>query len=71
MAMAKLLPPLDSGTERELVKAGKIKSEHARFCPADASLAPFHSPPAREARAEQTDKHMVLHNGTGALERVS
>jgi hypothetical protein len=33
----KLLPPLGSRTERELVKAGKIEPRHARFCPADAS----------------------------------
>ena len=45
----KALPPLDSGTERALVKAGKIKPEHARFCPADAA--------GREDR-------VVLHSGT-------
>lgn len=45
----KALPPLDSKTERELVKAGKLKPEHARFCPADA------------ARPED---RIVLHSGT-------
>ncbi len=45
----KALPPLDSKTERELVKAGKIKPQHARFCPADA------------ARPED---RVVLHSGT-------
>jgi hypothetical protein len=30
----KVLPPMDSRTERDLVKAGKIKPQHARFCPA-------------------------------------
>ncbi len=33
----KKLPPMDSKTERELLKAGKIKPEHARFCPANAA----------------------------------
>lgn len=32
----KELPPTDSKTERTWVKAGKLKPEHARFCPADA-----------------------------------
>ncbi len=45
----KLLPPMDSKTEREMVKAGTIKPEHARFCPADAGRA---------------DDRIVLHNGT-------
>jgi hypothetical protein len=33
----KELPPLDSKTENGWVKAGKLKPEHARFCPADAA----------------------------------
>ncbi len=33
----KELPPLDSKTEQQWVKAGKLKAEHARFCPADAA----------------------------------
>src|SRR5262249_55201652 len=45
----KALPPLDSRTERDLVKAGKIKPQHARFCPADAA-----------APAER----VVLHSGS-------
>jgi hypothetical protein len=45
----KALPPLDSKTERELAKAGKIKPQHARFCPADA------------ARPED---RVVLHSGS-------
>ncbi|VTR96194.1 Uncharacterized protein OS=Chthoniobacter flavus Ellin428 GN=CfE428DRAFT_3504 PE=4 SV=1 [Gemmata massiliana] len=32
----KALPPTDSKTEQGWVKAGKLKPEHARFCPADA-----------------------------------
>jgi hypothetical protein len=31
------LPPVDSKTEHGWVKAGKLKPEHARFCPADAA----------------------------------
>ena len=31
------LPPTDSKTELVWVKAGKLKAEHARFCPADAA----------------------------------
>jgi hypothetical protein len=31
------LPPTDSKTEHAWVKAGKLKPEHARFCPADAA----------------------------------
>jgi hypothetical protein len=33
----KELPPTDSKTEHGWVKAGTIKPEHARFCPADAA----------------------------------
>lgn len=33
----KELPPTDSKTEREWVKEGRIKPEHARFCPRDAA----------------------------------
>src|SRR5262249_37524064 len=33
----KALPPLESRTERELVKAGTIKPQHARCGPADAA----------------------------------
>lgn len=33
----KTLPPTDSKTEQAWVKAGKLKPEHARFCPADAN----------------------------------
>ncbi|HEX4611869.1 MAG TPA: hypothetical protein VH092_26980 [Urbifossiella sp.] len=33
----KELPPTDSKTEQGWVKAGKLKPEHARFCPADAA----------------------------------
>jgi hypothetical protein len=33
------LPPVDSKAEHDWVKAGKLKPEHARFCPADASDA--------------------------------
>ena len=43
------LPPVDSKTEHGWVKAGKLKPEHARFCPADAS-----------APAER----IVLHSGS-------
>lgn len=45
----KALPPLDSKTERQLVKAGKIPPRHARFCPADAA---------------RPDDRVVLHSGT-------
>jgi hypothetical protein len=45
----KELPPTDSKTEQEWVKAGKLKPEHARFCPADA-----------DADANR----VVLHSGT-------
>lgn len=45
----KELPPTDSKTEQRWVKAGKIKPEHARFCPADAA-AP--------------GERIVLHSGT-------
>jgi hypothetical protein len=31
------LPPMDSETEAELVKAGKLKPEYARFCPLNAA----------------------------------
>ncbi len=34
----KTLPPLDSKAEFALVKAGKIKPQHARYCPADAAM---------------------------------
>ncbi len=43
------LPPTDSKTEQAWVKSGKLKPEHARFCPADAA-----------APAER----IVLHSGT-------
>jgi hypothetical protein len=33
----KALPPIDSKTEQGWVKAGKLKPEHTRFCPADAA----------------------------------
>ncbi len=33
----KELPPVDSKTERQWVKDGKVQPEHARFCPADAA----------------------------------
>ncbi len=33
----KELPPTDSKTEHGWVKGGKLKAEHARFCPADAA----------------------------------
>ena len=39
----KALPPVDSKTEQEWVKAGKLKPEHARFCPADAARRPERS----------------------------
>ena len=45
----KVLPPMDSRTERDLVKTGKIKPQHARFCPVDAN---------------QTEDRVVLHNGS-------
>ena len=45
----KALPPVDSKTELEWVRAGKIKPEDARFCPANAS-----SPTER----------VVLHSGS-------
>jgi hypothetical protein len=45
----KTLPPLDSRAERELIKAGKIRPEHARFCPADA---------------DRPADRIVLHSGT-------
>ena len=31
------LPPMDSATEAKWVAAGKLRPEHARFCPADAA----------------------------------
>ena len=31
------LPPVDSKTEQQWLKEGKLKPEHARFCPADAA----------------------------------
>jgi hypothetical protein len=31
------LPPTDSKTEHDWVKAGRLKPEHARFCPADVA----------------------------------
>jgi len=43
------LPPVDSKTEHDWIKKGKLKVEHARFCPADAA-----------APAER----VVLHSGT-------
>lgn len=43
------LPPLGSKEEREWVKSGKLKAEHARFCPANAA-AP--------------GERVVLHSGT-------
>jgi hypothetical protein len=43
------LPPVDSTTEHGWVKGGKLKPEHARFCPADAA-----------APAER----VVLHSGS-------
>jgi hypothetical protein len=45
----KELPPVDSKTEHSWVKQGKIKADHARFCPADVS-----------APADR----IVLHSGT-------
>jgi hypothetical protein len=33
----KEIPPIDSKTEHEWVKKGKLRAEHARFCPADAA----------------------------------
>jgi hypothetical protein len=45
----KTLPPVDSRTEHRWVREGKIKPEHARFCPADAA-----------APAER----VILHSGT-------
>ncbi|MBO0797325.1 MAG: hypothetical protein J2P31_00740, partial [Blastocatellia bacterium] len=45
----KELPPMDSKTEQQWVKDGKIKPEDARFCPADA--------------ANPADR-VILHNGT-------
>jgi len=45
----KALPPMDSKAERDLVKAGKIKPEHTRFYPADASGA---------------EDRILLHSGT-------
>lgn len=32
------LPPTDSKTEQQWVKDGKLKPEHARFCPADSAM---------------------------------
>jgi hypothetical protein len=43
------LPPVDSKTEQEWVRGGKLKAEHARFLPADA-LAPA--------------ERVVLHSGS-------
>ena len=45
----KEMAPVDSKTERQWVKDGKIQPEHARFCPADV--------------ANSTDR-IVLHSGT-------
>jgi hypothetical protein len=45
----KELPPVDSKTEQQWVKTGKLKPEHARFCPADA--------------AAPADR-IILHSGT-------
>jgi hypothetical protein len=45
----KELPPTDSKTESRWLKAGKLKAEHARFCPANA-LAPA--------------ERVVLHSGS-------
>lgn len=45
----KKLPPVDSKTEQQWVKAGKIKPEQARFCPADAA---------------NPDERIVLHSGS-------
>lgn len=42
-------PPIDSKTERDLVKGGKLPAKHARFCPADASGA---------------EDRILLHSGT-------
>jgi hypothetical protein len=42
------VPPTDSKTEHGWVKAGKLKPEHARFCPADAA----------------TGERVVLHSGS-------
>jgi len=44
----KELPPVDSKTEAAWVKAGKVKAEHARFCPADV----------------KSGDRIVLHSGT-------
>ena len=45
----KEMPPVDSKTERQWVKDGKVKPEDARFCPADV--------------AQPADR-IVLHSGT-------
>lgn len=45
----KVLPPIDSKTERKLVAAGKIEPRHARFCPADS---------------KKLDERIVLHSGS-------
>jgi len=50
----KELPPLGSETEHLWVKQGKIKPEHARFCPADAG-APNAAAPA---------DRVILHSGS-------
>jgi hypothetical protein len=43
------LPPVDSKTEAEWIKQGKLQSEHARFCPASAA---------------STAERIVLHSGS-------
>jgi hypothetical protein len=45
----KSLPPIDSKTERELVKSGKLQPEFARFCPAEA---------------DRPRERILLHNGS-------
>lgn len=45
----KALPPLGSTKERALVKAGKLRPEHARFCPEDTT---------------RPEDRVVLHSGT-------
>jgi len=50
----KELPPLGSETEHHWVKQGKIKPEHARFCPADAGTLKAAAPADR----------VILHSGS-------
>lgn len=45
----KKLPPVDSKTEHDWIKAGKLAAKHARFCPANAAA---------------TEERIVLHSGT-------